>query len=278
MSKVNRAIVFLDHILGWMWLNINTSDAVQSDIDCLKGVRAAPNDPNGYLSSWDFTNKTEGFICQFNGIECWNSDENKVLTVRLNNMGLRGSFPLAFENCTSMVGLDLSGNELSAALPEEIGRIIPFVTSLDLSYNHFTGGIPRSLSNCSYLNILHLQHNHFTSHIPKELGRLERLSDFNVADNSVSGPIPIFRKNMPESSSANNLGLCGKSLAPCRRSSHRTRVIIGAAAGGTMVGIVDFATILLFSFRNKATTAELEEGEADPDGKEDKNIIYFSKI
>ncbi|KAL5990760.1 hypothetical protein ACLOJK_011664 [Asimina triloba] len=265
MSRGNRAIVFLAHFLGWMWLNINTSHGVQSDIDCLKGVRAALKDSNEYLSSWDFTNKTEGFICQFNGIECWHFDENKVLNVRLSNMGLRGSFPRAFKNCTSMTGLDLSGNELSGALPEEIGRIIPFVTSLDLSYNNFTGVIPTNLSNCSYLNILRLQHNGFSGQIPWQLGRLERLSDFDVADNSLSGPIPVFHKDMSEARFANNAGLCGKLLPACRgppKKSH-TGVIVGAAIGGITLAVIVLGAIRLFTFRKAVKTKKKKEEDLE---------------
>ncbi|KAL5990765.1 hypothetical protein ACLOJK_011669 [Asimina triloba] len=260
-----RATVFLLHALLWMWLSTQGCDGVQSDIDCLKGVRAALNDSNDYLSSWVFTNKTEGFICQFNGIECWHFDENKVLNVRLSNMGLRGSFPRAFKNCTSMTGLDLSGNELSGALPEEIGRIIPFVTSLDLSYNHFTGVIPTNLSNCSYLNILRLQHNGFSGQIPWQLGRLERLSDFDVADNSLSGPIPVFHKDMSEARFANNAGLCGKPLPPCRgppKKSH-TGVIVGAAIGGITLAVIVLGAILLFTFRKAVKTKKKKEEDLE---------------
>jgi Leucine rich repeat N-terminal domain len=69
------------------------------DIGCLKALNASISDPNGYLSSWDFTNTTAGSICKFNGIECWNQNENRVLNIRLSNMGLEGHFPSGLQLC-----------------------------------------------------------------------------------------------------------------------------------------------------------------------------------
>ncbi|XP_058094037.1 probably inactive leucine-rich repeat receptor-like protein kinase At5g48380 [Magnolia sinica] len=263
MAMGSRATVFLLPTLFWLWLSSDTCNGVASDIQCLKDLKASLNDTNGYLSSWDFNNKTEGSICKFNGIECWHNDENKVLNIRLSNMGLKGRFPVALKNCTSMTGLDLSTNDLFGPLPDNIGSIIPYVTTLDLSYNNFTGDIPDSFGNCSYLNTLSLQHNRFTGQIPWQLGRLDRLSQFSVADNSLSGPIPPFfkKQSILASSFANNAGLCGAPLdvvcrGPVKKS--RTSVIIGAANGGIVLSVIIIGVILLFSFR-KVSEKKMEE-------------------
>jgi len=53
-----------------------TSQSTETDIFCLKSIKNSLEDPNNYLtSSWNFNNKTEGFICRFNGVECWHPDE-----------------------------------------------------------------------------------------------------------------------------------------------------------------------------------------------------------
>ena len=68
---------------------LEISNGVQSDIDCLKSIKHSLKDPYGYLNtSWNFNNNTEGFICKFTGVVCWHADENKVLDIRLSNMGL----------------------------------------------------------------------------------------------------------------------------------------------------------------------------------------------
>ncbi|KAM2407500.1 hypothetical protein ACFX1X_026669 [Malus domestica] len=116
----------------WLLLSCSFSFAIKSDIKCLKSLKPSLQDPLGYLNlSWDFSNKTEGFIYNFLGIECWHPHESKVLNIKLSDLGLKGPFPRSVANCTSLTGLDLSSNKLSGPLPEDIGRIISFITTLD---------------------------------------------------------------------------------------------------------------------------------------------------
>lgn len=123
-----------------------------NDVECLESIKESLEDPFNVLSStWTFDNLTEGFICRFNGVECWHGDENKVLNIRLSDMGLVDSFPRGLEKCTSLTGLDLSRNRLSGPLPPDISQLLPFVVNLDLSSNSFSGEIPANLANCTYL-------------------------------------------------------------------------------------------------------------------------------
>ncbi|KAL5573828.1 hypothetical protein UlMin_023425 [Ulmus minor] len=181
------ADIFYVSIL-WLLLHCSFSYGLESDINCLRSIKESLEDPFNYLnSSWNFNNNTEGFICKFVGVECWHPDENKVLNIRLSDMGLKGPFPIGIENCSSLTGLDLSNNKLYGSLPENISRVISFATTLDLSNNNFSGTIPKQLSNCSYLNVLKLDHNRFTGQIPPELALLSRLRTFSVANNLLTG-------------------------------------------------------------------------------------------
>ncbi|OMP10853.1 hypothetical protein COLO4_04218 [Corchorus olitorius] len=112
------------------------------DISCLKSIKDSLDDPHDHLKNWNFNNDTEGFICHFAGIECWHSDENKVLNIRLGNMGLKGQFPEGIKKCQSLTLLDLSNNELSGPIPSNISHIFRYGTSLDLSFNKFSGSVP----------------------------------------------------------------------------------------------------------------------------------------
>nr|GMD72252.1 probably inactive leucine-rich repeat receptor-like protein kinase At5g48380 [Ipomoea batatas] len=208
-----------------------------SDIDCLRSLKDSLEDPLGSLESWDFTNKTEGFICRFMGVFCWHDDENKVLSIDLSDMGLRGPFPLGIQRCSSLTGLDLSGNQLNGTIPSDVGNIISTVTTLDLSSNRFSGEIPASLATCTYLNFLKLDDNQLTGQIPPEFGLLRRIKEFSVSNNRLTGPVPIFSRSTSQSY-ANNEGLCGGySLGPCRahaakgRHSYRDFFISGFATG-----------------------------------------------
>ncbi|MQM07684.1 hypothetical protein Taro_040530 [Colocasia esculenta] len=192
-----RQISTLSHVVMWLLLS-HTCYGTESDVMCLRKIKKSLKDPIGYLaSSWNFSNIVEGSICTFSGVECWHPDENKVLNLRLSNMGLEGQFPSGLENCTSMTGLDLSNNNLSGLIPADIcTRRIHYVTTLDLSSNHFSGGIPLDMGNCSYLNALSLQHNQLNGSIPQTLSQLSRLRSLNVAYNSLTGLIPILNPNI----------------------------------------------------------------------------------
>ncbi|KAK1441609.1 hypothetical protein QVD17_07640 [Tagetes erecta] len=190
--------------------------AVRSDIDCLRSIKESLEDPENVLSSWDFNNKTEGYVCRFTGVECWHPDESKVLNLRLSDMGLKGPFPTGLKNCTSLVGLDLSRNNLLGHIPSNVTDVLSYITSLDLSYNKLSGPIPSSFGNLRYINVLRLNNNQLTGQIPLELSKLPRIKVFNVANNKLSGQVPVFDStSVSNESYANNPGLCGAPLSPC---------------------------------------------------------------
>ncbi|KAK7350547.1 hypothetical protein VNO77_09286 [Canavalia gladiata] len=235
-----------------------------TDIFCLKRIKDSLQDPNNYLtSSWDFDNSTEGFICKFNGVECWHPDENKVLNLKLSNMGLKGQFPSDIRNCSSLTGLDLSANKLSGAIPGDISALLPYVTSLDLSSNEFSGVIPTSLPDCTFLNTLKLDQNQLTGQIPLQFGSLARLKTFTVSNNLLTGPVPTF-SNKVLVSYVNNPGLCGGSLPSCptKSSKSNTAVIAGAAAGGVTIAALGLGIGMFFFVRR----VSFKKKEEDPEG------------
>ncbi|XBI20792.1 hypothetical protein VPH35_062015 [Triticum aestivum] len=200
----------------------------EHDIQCLKSVQQSVIDPNGVLKpSWNFENATSGFICRFTGVECWQPDENRVLSLRLGNLGLEGSFPKGLQNCSSMTGLDLSNNNFSGQIPSDILQQVQQLTFLDLSYNSFSGSIPESMSNMTYLNLLNLEHNQLSGQIPPQFDLLTRLTTFNVAENLLSGPVPTSLQKFSASNFAGNQGLwlCGAPLDDCPPSKRRWRPV-----------------------------------------------------
>ncbi|KAJ4969516.1 hypothetical protein NE237_016217 [Protea cynaroides] len=268
MTMNYRALAALTHAAFCFLLSISTTYGTSTDIYCLKTLKASVEDPFNYLnSSWNFNNNTEGFICKFTGIDCWHPDENRVLNIRLSDMGLKGHFPRGIENCTSMTGLDLSNNNFSGSIPSDISKKLQYLTSLDLSSNNFSGDIPVSLSNCSYLNILKLDSNQLTGQIPPQLTLLNRLKTFSVANNQLSGQIPTFvNVTFPADSYANNLALCGKPLDPCKapQSKSNGAIIIGSVVGGVLVTLLVAGVFLLFLLRKspiKKKDKDLEENK-----------------
>ncbi|KAL8146736.1 probably inactive leucine-rich repeat receptor-like protein kinase At5g48380 isoform X2 [Apium graveolens] len=220
-------------------------------------------DPLNSLYNWDFNNNTEGFICRFNGIECWHENENRVLNIKLSDMGLKGEFPRGIADCSSVTGVDLSSNELNGTIPSDISKIIGYVTNLDLSSNDLSGTIPTNLANCSYLNVLKLDKNQLSGQIPPELALLDRMKTFTVANNRLSGPVPQFGSKISVDSYSGNPGLCGKPLDACKGSSKKsnTAVIAAAAVGGVIVAALLVGVSLIFFCRRV-----VRKKDDDPDG------------
>lgn len=245
-----------------LWISI--THGTDSDIFCLRSIKESLEDPFNYLkSSWNFNNQTEGFICHFTGVECWHDDENRVLNLKLSNMGLKGQFPRAIQNCSSLTGLDLSINQLSGTIPSDINKLLAFVVTLDLSSNDFSGNIPVGLANCSYLNVLKLDQNQLTGQIPPLLAQLDRIKTFTVTNNFLTGPVPSFasKAGITADSYSNNSGLCGVPLDPCQGKKVNTAVIAGAAIGGVIVAALALGFVAFFFVRRVSV-----KKEEDPEG------------
>lgn len=256
MSLNAKYVLFL-HLLVWSYIGMfNVIHCLVSDIVCLKSIKESLEDPlNNLNSSWNFDNRTEGFICKFPGVDCWHPDENKILALNLSNMGLRGKFPMGIQFCRSLTSLILSNNALSGAIPSNISKLIPFVTVLDLSHNNFSGEIPSSLSNCSYLNVLRLNNNLMVGNLPLELGLLSRLARFSVAHNLLKGPVPDFSTaKFRAENYSNNAQLCGGPLEPCLEN-HR-RELDDSCKYGFVTGFV-VSVIAVFVFSNMSLCMSL---------------------
>ncbi|ESW31197.1 hypothetical protein PHAVU_002G217900 [Phaseolus vulgaris] len=213
-SEMKRDILI--HVFTCSLLSsLMVGNGVASDISCLKSIKDSLEDPFSYLSSWSFDNQTEGFLCSFVGVSCWHPGENKVLSISLENMGLKGEFPLGIRNCLSLTALNLSNNHLTGPIPSDICTLIPFATSIDLSHNRFNGNIPPTLAHCTYLNSLRLDNNNLSGHIPQELGQLPMIKSISFAHNYLSGSVPLFFPRSTAIDYANNGELCGGPFSPC---------------------------------------------------------------
>ena len=233
--RKNKDILFQLFLCLNMRMTITSSE---TDIFCLKSIKNSLEDPFNKLQSWKFTNQTEDdFVCKFDGVECWVSYA-KVKNLRLSNKGLKGQFPRAIQNCSSLTGLDFSFNELSGPIPSDISSILVFVVSFDLSNNKFTGEIPASLANCSYLNTLKLNNNMLSGEIPRLLGTLDRIKEISFANNYLSGPVPVFTAGEVDSNYANNSELCGEPLRPCSLRHNKPNHFLQSFKSGLIVGYV----------------------------------------
>ena len=88
-----------------------------------------------------------------------------------------------------VIGLNLSRNGLSGAIPPELGNLI-YLESLNLSGNELSGSIPPELVNLIYLELLWAGGNRLSGEIPPEFGKLTSLKSLDFDSNHLSGTIP----------------------------------------------------------------------------------------
>ncbi|XP_042418837.1 receptor-like protein EIX2 [Zingiber officinale] len=97
---------------------------------------------------------------------------------------------LTFSSILYLVkSIDLSNNELTYEIPEELGYLVGLHT-LNLSRNYFKDKIPDSISKMSSLETLDLSFNNLSGVIPQGLSQLNALSHLNLSYNNLSGNIP----------------------------------------------------------------------------------------
>ncbi|XP_042410349.1 leucine-rich repeat receptor-like serine/threonine-protein kinase SKM1 [Zingiber officinale] len=85
--------------------------------------------------------------------------------------------------------IDLSNNELTNEIPEELGYLAGLQT-LNLSRNYFKGKILDSIGGMSSLETLDLSFNNLSGVIPQGVSQLNALNHLNLSYNNLSGNIP----------------------------------------------------------------------------------------
>ncbi|MCO5583993.1 hypothetical protein L7F22_037911 [Adiantum nelumboides] len=206
----------------------------EDDSQCLQAFKASVKDPNNRLSSWDFGSSTAGSVCNFFGVTCWNTGENKVLELKVTDAGLQGTFPSGLIQCKALQKLDLSQNGFTGSIPSDLCKQLPYVTSINLGQNSFSGNIPYSLQDCQYLQSLQLQHNQLSGELPGGIGGLPKLTTLDVSSNLLTGTIPPSYANKSASAFSGNSGLCGPPLNKSCSSKSNSGLIVGiiVAASG----------------------------------------------
>ncbi|KAK2987670.1 hypothetical protein RJ640_027922 [Escallonia rubra] len=92
--------------------------------------------------------------------------------------------------------LDLSNNNFSGPIPQNIGESMPNLIFLSLSGNKLSGNAPSSIGNCSYLKVLDLGSNYLYGMIPSSLAQLRQLQSLHLGGNMISGELPASLKNL----------------------------------------------------------------------------------
>ncbi|XP_051181343.1 leucine-rich repeat receptor protein kinase HPCA1 [Lolium perenne] len=124
----------------------------------------------------------------WDGVTCSN---NKVISIKVSTMGIKGVLPADIGQLTDLQSLDLSFNkDLGGVLTPTIGNLKQ-LTTLILAGCSFHGNIPDELGSLPKLSYMALNSNQFSGKIPASLGNLSSLYWFDIADNQLTGSLPI---------------------------------------------------------------------------------------
>jgi len=110
-----------------------------------------------------------------------------------------------------VVELDLFDNNLTGALPSEIGDLYA-LTHLLLHRNNLSGNIPAAIGDLSQLRHMWLYSNSLSGALPSEIGGLQKLTHMSLSNNQLSGSIPASYGNL---SSIGFLALKNNNLSGC---------------------------------------------------------------
>ncbi|XP_059067232.1 putative leucine-rich repeat receptor-like serine/threonine-protein kinase At2g24130 [Cryptomeria japonica] len=99
-------------------------------------------------------------------------------------------------NCSQLLHLHLTGNQLSGMVPQELG-MLTVLRKLHLGRNNLSSGsstttsILNILTNCSNLKELYLYQNHFSGTLLRAIGKLyPNLSKLSLRSNNITGNVP----------------------------------------------------------------------------------------
>ncbi|XP_031103126.1 receptor-like protein 7 [Ipomoea triloba] len=153
------------------------------------------NEIRGEIPNWIW-NVGNGSLAHLNlscnfldGLEKPYTIPSTLSVLDLHSNQLQGQLPMA--STSGAIYLDYSNNFFNSNIPSDLGSYASFASFLSLSNNSFTGTIPESICNASYLQVLDLSNNKLIGILPSCLfSNFGILGVLNLEENQISGSIP----------------------------------------------------------------------------------------
>ncbi|MCD7447506.1 hypothetical protein HAX54_030372 [Datura stramonium] len=197
MGRLSIFTVLFLTVLHVLFLHARSTTHWQ-DIEVLKELKNSvdPNSmsPGSCLISWDFSVDPcdnlggEKFTC---GLRCdiLISSVSRVTEVALDQWNYSGSLTSVSWNLPYLQTLDLTNNVFTGSVPESLSNLTS-IQRLGLSRNLLSGSIPASLGSLSNLEELYLDNNFLEGTIPQSFNGLKNLKRLEVQANKLSGEFP----------------------------------------------------------------------------------------
>ncbi|XP_066325591.1 probable LRR receptor-like serine/threonine-protein kinase At2g24230 [Miscanthus floridulus] len=176
-------------------------------------------------------------VCSWPGVSC--DGEGRVVAFVAAGMDLAGAIPEdTVGKLERLQVLDLSRNRLTA-LPNDLWELGASLSALNLSGNAIRGALPNNVGNFARLKVLDVSHNAFTGALPQALGSITGLQVLNASHNQFQGQVPnaivfgcVNVVAMDLSGNALDGGL--PDLSPLRSLAHLN--LSGNRLGGSIIG------------------------------------------
>ncbi|KAJ8759959.1 hypothetical protein K2173_010815 [Erythroxylum novogranatense] len=131
-----------------------------------------------------------------------NSQNLWWLNLGINRLGGDSAQDLTFLtsliNCSNLQILDISYNHFQGVLPGSLSNLSVQLSDLYLGGNQFSGNIPMELDNLINLTILGMEVNLFTGVFPSYFGKFQKLQGLALNGNKLSGLIPPSIGNLSQ--------------------------------------------------------------------------------
>ncbi|PHT63599.1 hypothetical protein T459_32534 [Capsicum annuum] len=205
----NQLTGLIPNSLGYLthlrYLNLGgnnlTSDSSLSFLTSLTNCRGLTtlslylNPLNGMLpaSSGNLTTSLSTFLaisCKIQGripVEVGNL--SSLLDLDLSGNNLAGSIPMSIGNLRNLQGLFLSSNKLTGSIVDNICKL-QRLDVINLTQNQLSGSLPSCLGKVTSLREIHLGSNKLSSNKPPRLGNLHDLVVLDLSSNNMVGSLP----------------------------------------------------------------------------------------
>jgi Leucine-rich repeat (LRR) protein len=108
----------------------------------------------------------------------------------LQDNNFSGAIPRALGDCKNLITLNLSCNTLDESIPKELCSLTSLTEGFDLSHNQLSGQIPQEIGGLINIGSLYFSNNHLSGHIPTTLGSCVHLESLHLEGNFLDGRIP----------------------------------------------------------------------------------------